>query len=314
MNNTKLVRFIRVIIAGIALLIMPQITLFAQNDPQISHFMFAQTAYNPAFSTHEPEYNVWLLARQQWVGFNEAPSTQWIGFDTYFPGIGGFGLCIANDMLGFEKSINLKLQYTFNFQLNEKAVLCPSVGAGIASRSLDGSKLIYEDIYVSDPEGLYSMQNEMIPDFDFGIRYLSPSLTFGLSSSHIANSITGTDFFQKPRHIYLFGAYRIKSDKIEITPSFLVKSSIFITHVDINGMFTYNDKFWFGLSYRLQEAITGLIGLKFYSKYMIGYSYDLHTGPVKSANCSGSHEIFLKATFLKPEKPYSYYKTPRLFN
>jgi len=284
-----------------------------QSDPQISHFMFAQTAYNPAFVTNEPVYNIWMLARQQWVGFNEAPSTQWIGFDTYFPKIGSLGLNISNDRLGFESALNLKLQYGFNLQLSETMVLVPSFGAGIVSRSLDGTKLIYEDLHYHDPEGIYSMQNEMIPDFDAGIKLLTPTFVLGISSTHIANSLTGTDFFQKPRHLYLFAGYRIVSDKIEIIPSMLVKSTMYITHYDFNGMLIFNDKFWFGLSYRLQEAFTGLVGLKFQSKYSIGYSYDMHTGPVK-AHSSGSHEIFLRATFAKPENACPYLKTPRLFN
>src|SRR5690606_23196210 len=79
----------------------------AQNDVQISYFMANELAFNPSFAGANEGFQASVLARQQWMGFDKAPATQTLHAD-YKSKIGGIGLYVLNDGLGYEWSTYAK--------------------------------------------------------------------------------------------------------------------------------------------------------------------------------------------------------------
>ena len=69
------------LIFAVVLFISCNIVL-AQNDVQYSHYMFNEVTFNPAATGNTENFDVSLLARQQWVGFDNSPSTQFINGHT----------------------------------------------------------------------------------------------------------------------------------------------------------------------------------------------------------------------------------------
>jgi len=283
--------------------------LYSQNDIQISQYMFNKMYFNPAFTGDENYMNASLLMRKQWVGIETAPTTQVLNADMFVERLGGVGLSVINDKLGYEKSLNIRLMYAYHKYFEDKSKLSFGIGGGFINRSLDGSKLIYEDKTIIDPNGLYNVQNTMTPTIDLGIKYSNQKYTLGASITHTFTSIKNATQTNEPRHIYFYGNYNFTlNEKVQIIPSVLVKSSGFITTYEFNTNLVYLNKFYGGLSYRKQEAFVILLGLNITNNLKIRYSYDFNTGPAYQSKSTGSHEIMLSGFLFKNTKKY---KSPR---
>ncbi len=286
----------------------------AQTDAMISNFMFSRLSYNPAYAGITKTIDVSLLARQQWIGLAKAPSTQILNFNNSTEKFGNYGISLINDRLGYERSVNLRLIYAYPIKLTQTSTLSAGFGLGFLNKTLDGTKLKYENRLITDPNGEYSMNSEFKPALDFGFVYDNPKLNIGLSSTHLPNSDKNATFYTVPRHYYLFGSYKIKlNDNLTLQPSLFVKSCKVITQYEVNANLLISEKFWIGLSYRDNVSMNVLAGLNLNKNIKLAYAYDFDTGAI-SAYSMGSHEIMLIMSFNKNEKADFYLKTPRLFN
>ena len=274
--------------------------------------MYSETAYNPAMAGITNTLDAALIIREQWMGFDDAPGTQFFNGSLFVNKMsGGLGLSIINDKLGFEHSMNLKLMYAYQIRLTDLSKLSLGLGFGVLNKSLKGSQLIYDD--PTDPNGLYVDEAKTKPDFDFGIAYNSDKFTFGASITHIDQSLKKSTVLKAPRHYYLMAKYKIKaSEKLNIIPCFKIKSAEFITQFDITTLLVFSNKFWIGGSYSSKDAIVGMIGMKVAKGISIGYAYDYNTGGVKSFS-DGSHEFMLLGSFDVARKIIPV-KTPRFFD
>jgi hypothetical protein len=70
--------------------------------------------------------------------------------------------------------------------------------------------------------------------------------------------------YQLARHYYLVGGYTfnlVTGGKHGINPNVKVKSDAASTQLDVNLTYIYNNQFWVGVSYRMQDAIAPMIRL-----------------------------------------------------
>jgi type IX secretion system PorP/SprF family membrane protein len=88
------------------------------------------------------------------------------------------------------------------------------------------------------------------------------------------------------------GGGTLETGDIKIRPTFLFQSiETLNTQLDLNVQFIYDDKYWIGASYRMQDAIVGMVGLTM-SSISFSYSYDLTLSTIKTYS-SGTHEVKL---------------------
>lgn len=285
----------------------------AQNDFQYSHYMMNSLTYNPAVAGSTNNLEVSLLARKQWYGMSQSPTSQVLNAHTYLEKIkGGVGVTILNDKLGNENSLNIKGNYAYHQKLNKNSGISAGVSVGFLYKSIDATKLVFDD--AGDVTASNALGSKVKPDFNFGLEYSNKNLIIGASTTHINQSLNKSTVFQVPRHYFLYAKYMYGvTDKVDIVPSFLIKSSVFITQFELNTNVIYDKKYWLGFSYRNKEAYVALIGLQINNMFKVGYSYDFNAGIVKSYS-SGSHEIFLTAALPGFNKKKYHLKTPRFFN
>ena len=85
-----------------------------------------------------------------------------------------------------------------------------------------------------------------------------------------------------------------------------VKSDAAVTTFDANINVLYNDMFWVGVSYRLQDAIVPHLGLAWSpnqkSTLKIGYAYDLGLSNLKEHH-NNTHEILVNYCIKLAPKP-----------
>lgn len=293
-------------------------SVIAQTDSHFSQYMFNEVVFNPASIEIANTVNASLATRQQWVGFENAPSTQSLVASTYIQNIyGGVGLNILNDNVGVENTFMTKAFYAFPVQITEISTVTLGLGAGILNRTLYGTKLNFTD--ENDPVAQSTKskkENYFNPDFNFGAEYTDPNLTVGFAITHLTSKkLEDASIERPPMHYYLYGKYRFEevAENIDIEPYLLFKSSWHITQFDINVIGYYNDILWAGFSYRLSDAISTMVGYEATDYMSVGYAYDYAIGTNRGYS-GGSHEIMLRASFEGFNTSSVEPQTPRIFN
>ena len=282
----------------------------AQNDFQISHFMYNEITFNPAATGNSDKFIAALIARKQWIGMDRSPSSQFFNAHAYVSQLkGGLGLTIINDKIGYENALNLKLSYAYHLKLSESSSLSAGFSGGFINKKLDGTQLIYEQS--SDPNALTAQSSLFLPDFAAGLEFNTKKFTTGVSSTHITQSFSGATIYKVPRHYFFYAKYKFIIDDITITPAVLVKSALFKTQLELNTNVMYKRMFWIGAPYRYNESIVGLVGFAI-NKIRIGYTYDFNSSQLRKQS-NGSHEIMLQAVINGFNKKNQDYKSPRFF-
>lgn len=291
-------------------------TAFSQNEPQFTHYMFNEVAFNPAAIGNSNSIDAVLIARKQWYGFEGAPSTQVFNATTFVQkAFGGVGISIINDKIGIEKTLNTKLFYSFPIQITNSMQLALGLGFGFINKSYDGSKLRFEDSNQSDPAAFNGDKSKLKLDFNFGAELNSKRYSIGIASTHLDKSVKKSTLVENPRHYYMYGKYIFKNvvKKLDLVPSVFIKSSWYANQFEVSCLAYYKNMVYGGLSLRWNDAMAALVGYDVTKNLKIGYSYDFGIGGIRQYN-SGTHEIMISAKIDGFNRVRVQPKTPRLFN
>jgi len=287
------------------LLLFVNLAAFSQQDPQFTNNMHYKLGVNPGVAGAEGTINGIILNRYQWAGGDGAPETLIFsanGAIEAFGAPGGIGLNFVSDKLGFEKNVEVELNYAY-FKTVGLGKLGIGLSVGFINKSINGEWEVPEDelgIYTqpsSDPLIPQNEVSQMAFDLGFGLYlstnryYLGASITHLNQAAMIFNDLPSFYFV---RHYYITGGYNIKLSNplFELRPSFMFKSDIAFYQLDINTNVVFNERFWGGITYRIQDAIALLMGMEMENGLKFGYSFDLTTSKM-AAYGFGSHEIFI---------------------
>lgn len=273
----------------------------AQFDAQFSQYWAIENYYNPAKAGSERnKLNLTALYRMQWMGMPGAPKSTFITGETAMDLFGrthGFGASFLSEKIGLYSASTFAVQYAFKLKLLD-GVLSLGLEAGLFNLSFDGSGL-----YTPDGTEYFSTSDGGIPQADvkgsklnvnFGVRYSTEHYYVGVSSTKLTEPVIKFDEFASTyigRVYYLTagGNITLSNPLYQFQPSFLVKTDLLATQIDVTGRLLYNEMFWGGLSYRWKESLIFMIGVNL-KNINIGYSYDYSMGTIGSSN-SGSHEL-----------------------
>ena len=283
-------------------------SLYAQQIPLTSQYMFNNYLLNPAEAGSTEAISVALSARTQWVGFDGSPKTQFFSAHSKIAdkmGVGGF---VYNDKTGPITEQGFQLSYAYHLTINEEAKLSFSLAGLLMSYGIFQSELRPEN---SDDDAINSLNvNSTSADINFGALYYTEKYKVGISSPQLIQSknysnSSGSGEGKPGRHFYLFGEYKYAlNDEISVIPSTLVKyvagSPI---QFDLSARGMYDNKYWFGLSYRYNNSMVLLAGLN-YKDLSFGYSYDYTITDIKT-HSSGGHELFISLAINKSKSASS---------
>ncbi len=302
---------------------------YGQQDVQLSHNMFNILFYNPAYLGDHGQICMTGLARQQWLGltetqsdgstYNIAPQTFLYMIDANINAIrGGIGAVVYKDKLGFEDNIGLKFGYAYRRGMGP-GQFSAGLMAGFLNKTIDFGGFVPVD--EADPLLQGGMESDMVFDIAGGLFYKVPGQYYaGISSSQLIQSETSyTSPLASPklkRHYYLTGGYQYtlpNDPSFELLPSILIKTDFVSAQYDINCLVMWNQQFWGGLSYRVNDAFVILAGLNITDSFRFGMSYDATTSSMGSSGRShGTVEAFLNYCFeIKYTPPVSSYKNVR---
>ncbi|MBU2652110.1 MAG: type IX secretion system membrane protein PorP/SprF [Bacteroidetes bacterium] len=309
------------------------IGLYAQQEPQFTQNMFNNMTINPGFAGMGGGICATGIVRQQWASFKDADGNK-VGPETFLLTIhspvkllrGGIGAVIMQDKLGFEKNINVKVGYSYHTEMGFGTL---GIGAmiGFNNKYIDFSKLEPAE---PDPllEKLSGEESEMLIDASLGLFYQVPNQFYiGISANQLLESkgkelASSTDstggahvlYMKLDRTFYINGGYEFvfpRNPSFILEPSLLIKTNFSVVQYDISALLKYNEKFWGGLNYRVQDAVGVIVGVAF-KNFKIGYSYDITTSKLGLSRTGGSHEIMVNYCFkIQTEKARKSYKNTR---
>jgi type IX secretion system PorP/SprF family membrane protein len=323
--------------------------LMAQQDPQFTQNFATKLFNNPAYAGAREAICVTGVFRQQWLGFDGSP--QDILATAHSPiNLPAFkeipllrpavGISFVNDKIGPLSTTGIKLALANHFNFQRFGTISFGIGVGTQGTSIDGSEFVTPEGEVAgvitDPSLTNTKEQKKFGiDFDLGLYYRSTDrkIWAGASAVHLTQGqVTGEEkvikdpndtsksikqqaTYQISSHFYFMGGYNYDLNaNWRLMPMAFVKTDFNSTQLDINVRALWKEMLWGGISYRLQDAVSPMVGYQRNvgktGSFQIGASYDVTTSKLRTAS-SGTIEFFGNYCMrIVPKPKVTIYKNP----
>ena len=300
----------------------------AQFDPQIGQYMFMRSTYNPAAVGEGDLMRVYGSHRMQFTGIMDAPMTTNFSFSSPFV-IGktshAAGVRFMNDRFGLFSNQSFYAEYAYRIKLG-KGYLSVGADLGFINLSFAVDSVNLKDVadLVKD-HAYHNATDNAIPeasgqngvsgmgfDLGVGVYYSTPTWWAGVSYGHVTQprlqwsdkaevEVRGT--------FYAVGGYnwRLRDKKWVLMPSAMLQTDFAGWDVNLTMLAQLNNRYRFGLGYRIAGSVNILLGMDIINGLQVGYTYELPAnGLIRESY--GSHELYLAYGFnvLKPKRTNRY--------
>ncbi len=285
--------------------------LSAQVEPQFTANMFTQQLFNPASYGEKEMATAFGNLRNQWKDIG--PTSYAVYLDAPFTGTKrkhGAGISIIGDEAGLFSITTVNFAYSHKQDIWDGTL---SVGTqlGFVNLIFDGAGIetLSTDYHsnINQPTFANSETTGLKFDIALGAHYNRDRWYYGASLTHLArpeldlssNDASTDVYVYYNRTLYLYGGYdiRLRSlPELELKPNVYIKTDGKTSQIDINCNAWYNEQVFAGLSYRFQDAIAVMAGMKLKNGILIGGSYDMTTSKMAYGGF-GSTEVFFSYEF-----------------
>ena len=295
----------------------------AQQNAQISQYMFNGVYINPAYAGYKEELNAHSFFRRQWTGIKGAPQTAAMAIDAIAnDGNVGLAFQVSADKMGALGSFSAYGSYAYRLRVgsDEASRLAFGVGFGVIQNRLDGT--LFDAIDQQDGKILNVVEKSLAPDARVGMFFSNEKWYAGFSVDNlIAHYLIKKEklspYFAIPRpNYYLTGGAMLPINEfIQVKPSFLLRDDRSgPTSLDLNAFVLINDRIWLGGGYRTavklyeksylpsdaakSNSVIGMTEFFILPQLRLGYAYDFALGGL-SGTSGGSHEVSIGFYFQK---------------
>lgn len=310
----------------------------AQQVPMYSQYIMNGFLINPSLAGRDGYTTVNITARQQWLGLSGAPATFAASFQTRIlknsyiakstsvrrkivrptkggkVGLGGY---IFSDRNGIMTRTGILAAYAYHLELGKTNGMPNYLSLGLAATvyqyAIDLNGRLLHDV---DDEFLTNYDRRVyIPDFNFGASYITTKFYVGFAMSSISRGSLlfgnqGDNKHSELGHYFLTGGVKIgfqnRPDWV-LEPSALIKSSDLVfksIQMDLTTRVYYKDDYWAGISYRTNDAIVMMLGLK-YDRFYFAYAFDFTLTDIRKQSF-GSHELTIAVKFGESARRYKW--------
>ena len=307
-------------------------TAVAQQVPMYSQYIMNGFLVNPSFAGRDGYTTVNLTVREQWVGMAGSPSTYAASFQTRIlknsyiskstsvrknivkptkggrVGVGGY---LFNDNNGIMRRTGGQVAYAYHIPMGPKdSPNTLSFGLALTAYNYaintDGVAYDRDDPYLNSYD-----RSVFITDFNFGANYTTSKYYVGFAMTNLLRgSLIFADTSSNNRselgHYFLTGGVKIPiNGEWRLEPSAFIKSSDMMFNsiqLDLTSRVYYKDDYWAGLSYRTNDALIMMLGLK-YDKFYFAYAFDFALTDIRTQTL-GTHEITLAVKFGESARRY----------
>lgn len=280
------------LVLGLCFLMTPT---SAQQRIMFTQYMFNGLAVNPAYAGSQDALDLTLLAREQWMGIDGAPSTQTFSAHTPLPDTkASVGLLLTRDQVGVDTQTGVYGAYTYRIKL-AKGSLSAGLQGGFDFYRAGFSRVQVED---DDQHFVQDDAQAFLPNFGAGLYYRTKKFYAGFSVPYLLNNLypnhQETSQARQYRHWFASAGYVLALNRdLKLKPNVLVKAVQGApVEVDLNANLLIKETLWVGMSYRSFDALSWLVEFQFTPKLRAGYAYDMTVSPLRQVN-NGSHELML---------------------
>lgn len=299
------------------------VTTKAQYEAQASQYMFVPEVFNPASVSANNRYNVLGLYRLQWLDMDGGPQTLFFTANAplrFLKHDHGVGIMFENDNAGMFSTQTVDLQYAFKYQI-KKSVLSFGLNLGFINQGINSDSINMlegTDEYHqgSDPKVATSSVNAVAFDVGVGALYRANEYYVGISAYHLTAPSFDLDDNVSTKIspvMYFTGGYTygLPNGRYAIIADVMLKTDFAAYQIDFDARFEVEELYYLGIGWKVQDAVTIFGGVSLYNGLSIGYSFDLATTKLISRTY-GSHELFLRYSFLIGGKKNNRYKSVRI--
>ncbi|HEY1023485.1 MAG TPA: type IX secretion system membrane protein PorP/SprF [Flavisolibacter sp.] len=304
---------------------------WAQQRPHYTQYVLNNYILNPALSGIENYADLKISGRDQWVGLQGAPRTSYLsvhaplGKKDYKTSVTSFqvpgqnprgtgywenytasqahhgvGFTMLNDKTGLYNRFSVAASYAYHLGLSAGTNLALGFSGGLTNFSYNMTEA--QAAIAGDPAlATGGTWNKIRPDLGVGIWLYSAHYFLGVSGQQIIpKKVSFLDdelyAFKVVPHFFATAGYRfLLNEDINALPSVMVK---YVSHtpsnpqVDLNVKLQYQDFFWLGGSYRMQDGYAAMAGVNLGNTVNFGYAYDFTRTALNTVS-RGTHEMIL---------------------
>ncbi len=278
-------------------------TSHAQQRGIYSNFLLNDFYYNPAIAGSKGVHKANISYRNQWVGFDGAPSLIIGNFNGSYKNEGklGYGVTLLSETTGITQNTGAYLNYAHHFKLSDKYTLGLGIQPGYmqyrvklydAQLADQGDEVLSGSIYSAtaiDVSTGFHFYSENFFLMGAMHRMLSRNIQFTTYNDNLEFHYTGVVGYT----MHLNSDPKKKKMPIDIQPSALIR---YVKPVPVQYSLmvkaTFDKKYWGGLIFRSDDAIGLTLGMQVGEKFNFGYGFD-YTYSGLSSYQAGSHEIML---------------------
>jgi type IX secretion system PorP/SprF family membrane protein len=264
-------------------------SVFSQQLPQYTQFIFNKTGYNPAAAGTSLKSPMEIIfgGRTQWIGLNNNPKTAFLSANyTFIPQRSyrnwhNAGVYIDQDRNGAFVNNTIYLSYAFHQMITKKTVMSVGVFAGMRQFSLNTSILDRNDPAVMNSSKALFAYPDIIP----GIRIYNRNffadlslwqLTIFQQKGYFSSSQIGSPSKLPATFIFTIG----KKFNLPLDNKFLVSVNVKGTYkslplLELNLMNYWNQRFAYGVSLRGIDFVSGIFQLRIVNNFVVGFAYDM---------------------------------------
>ena len=285
----------------------------AQQLGQRSQFYLNRFAYNPAVAGSESSIPIMLNVRQQWIGIDDAPSSQTFMSHAYTGKGMGVGVVIYNDVAGPARNTGFNLSAARHFKVKgvdrgESTWLSVGMGALLYNYFIDAEELTTDpDEVRNDPaiDRLLAENSRLSADISFGVYLGNDTWFLGISAVNLIQ--TEQDIFTEAfnRNNLRRTYFAVAGYKHPLNTQFALEPAVFVKGTE-NGVFQgdvllkgYFHQHYLGIGYRSDDAMVAMLGMTLKDFFQFAYSYDLTTSDLSDYN-NGTHEVTVVMNLVAP--------------
>ena len=311
-----------------------------QDNFYFSQYFQVGPVINPATTGVDNFLDIKVNYRNQWSGFTDAPSTNYIGVNGYIQketqqsykqyslrtsnpfyldslpkneislgnklrhGIGGN---IIYDVQGPFEQISGFVNYALHIPIGEKVKISLGVSGSITNHRIDMEKIILRNPDADDFYQSLIASGGKTTFFDINPGFMLYGEKFYISYAAFRafrKAISSDEILFSENQIdhSIMAGYQLPlSNKIKLLPSLMFNYNGQLKNQwDANIKMLINEKTWAGMSYRSTSALVFMAGVYINNKVNLSYSYDYLTSDLNSYT-NGSHEITLGLMLFKKD-------------
>lgn len=293
------------------------IQAWSQQDPVYTQYMNNLMSVNPAYTAVRGVGSFSGIFRNQWVNLEGAPKSTSLTFsmpvDSFHMGL---GVDFLYDYTIPLSTSELYLNYSYKIKLADSSFLSFGLKAGVDFLEARLSRL---DRYHLDDEYIlgYGDFNRLFFNTGIGVFWYNERFYAGLSIPRLLENQYNRDVTtvkaasREKQHYFLHGACTIDlSPKVKFKPGLttIMTAGAPVT-ADFDFSFLFYKRVWFGMMYRISDAVGAYTQLQINDNFKLGFSYDYSHTRIHEFQ-AGTFEFMLRYDFKTKKSqtlpPYSF--------